>query len=308
MLSRTFARASVGVLALNLAVIVWGAFVRASKSGAGCGAHWPLCNGEVIVRPRNVAMAIELIHRATSGIALIAVAVMFVWALRKLPRGHLSRTGAIASMVLMLVEAALGAGLVLLRLVDADASLARAVYLAAHLTNTFLLLAALSLTAWGAYGGRAPRVAARPRAATALLAACGCVLALGVTGGITALGDTLFRATSLAAGMAQDADPASHFLIRLRVVHPALALCTALYLVLTVWAARHGSANRRSTDLAWALTVLFVCQLGIGVMNLLLLAPVWTQLVHLLVADLVWVALVLFCASALEPESREVIA
>ena len=47
-MSRSFARFAGAVLGYNLLVIVWGAYVRASGSGAGCGNHWPLCNGVVV--------------------------------------------------------------------------------------------------------------------------------------------------------------------------------------------------------------------------------------------------------------------
>ncbi|MFN8454080.1 MAG: COX15/CtaA family protein [Anaerolineae bacterium] len=61
------------VLAYNLAVILWGAFVRASGSGAGCGSHWPLCNGEVIPRTPQMETLVEFTHRLTSGLALLLV-------------------------------------------------------------------------------------------------------------------------------------------------------------------------------------------------------------------------------------------
>ena len=157
------------VLLYNLAVIAWGAYVRATGSGAGCGAHWPLCNGEVLVRPQTVEMLIEFSHRATSGLALISVVVMFFWAKRLSPPGHPVRLGANLSLGFMLSEAALGAGLVLFQLVADDASVARAFAVAAHLLNTFLLLAALTLSVFWASGGAAlaPAAARTGRCATA---------------------------------------------------------------------------------------------------------------------------------------------
>ena len=145
-----FARYAWGLLVYDLAVVAWGAYVRATGSGAGCGAHWPLCNGELVPRSPPVAMLVELSHRATSGTALVASVVLAVWALRAFPRGHLARAGAIASATFMAGEAIIGAGLVLFRLVAHDESLARAVSLCLHLSNTFLLLASTALTAWWA--------------------------------------------------------------------------------------------------------------------------------------------------------------
>ena len=136
------------VLAYNVAVILWGAYVRATGSGAGCGAHWPLCNGEVVPRAPQVATVIEFSHRFSSGLTLIAIAVLVVWIFRVCAPGHPARLGAVLSGVLIVTEAAVGAGLVLFRLVADNASMARAMFVGVHLLNTFLLLGALTLTAW----------------------------------------------------------------------------------------------------------------------------------------------------------------
>src|SRR5689334_1454626 len=137
-----------GVLALNLLVILWGAYVRATGSGAGCGAHWPLCNGEVIPRAPQAEMLVEFTHRLSSGVALLTVAGLLVWALRIYPRGHVARRGAQLAMLFMVSEALVGAGLVLFKLVADNDSLYRAVAIVVHLANTFLLLASITLTAW----------------------------------------------------------------------------------------------------------------------------------------------------------------
>ena len=105
------------VLVYNLAVIAWGAYVRATGSGAGCGAHWPLCNGEIMIRPESVKQAIEFSHRVSSGLALVAVVAMVVWAWKITKPGEPVRLGAGLSLGFMLSEAALGAGLVLFGLV-----------------------------------------------------------------------------------------------------------------------------------------------------------------------------------------------
>ncbi|HLQ23560.1 MAG TPA: COX15/CtaA family protein, partial [Gemmatimonadales bacterium] len=142
-----FAKYAWGVLAANVAVVLWGAFVRASGSGAGCGSHWPLCQGVVIPADPATATLIELAHRVTSGTALLLVAGLFVWSRRVAPRGSVVRRGAALSLVFMLGEALLGAGLVLFALVAHNDSLTRAFSLGAHLLNTFLLLGSLALTA-----------------------------------------------------------------------------------------------------------------------------------------------------------------
>ena len=136
------------VLVFHLGVVVWGAFVRASGSGAGCGERWPLCNGQIVPRAPLTATLIEFSHRLTSGVALVSVVVLVIWAYRVFPKGNGVRRGAFLALVCTTIECAIGAALVLLRMVAANSSLSRGLWLAAHLMNTLFLLAALSVTAW----------------------------------------------------------------------------------------------------------------------------------------------------------------
>lgn len=306
-MERTFARFSWGVLAYNLAVIVWGAFVRATGSGAGCGAHWPMCNGEVVPREPSLETMIELTHRATSGLALVLVVAQLMWALNLFPRGHRTRSLAITTMVLMCLEALIGAGIVLLRLVEDDQSVARAGWIAMHLVNTFLLVAALTLTPWSVtHTERAP--SGRGGLSSALSFGAIGLLVIGIAGAITALGDTLFPAESLASGVAADLSDTAHFLVRLRVIHPVIAalgsvylLVLAAFLALTRRSGRHGHETR---TLSIAVACLVVVQLLAGLLNLALLAPVWMQLVHLVLADLLWIAFVLMSDAASHTVAR----
>lgn len=300
---RGFVRYSWFVLAYNLAVILWGAFVRATGSGAGCGRHWPLCNGEVVPRAEQVATLIEFTHRLTSGLAGLLVIAMVVWAVRAFPRGHLARRGAWLTLVLIIVEGGLGAGLVLLELVADNSSVARAVAMGVHLVNTLLLIGAITLTAlWGA-GWGALRLRGQGLVGWLIGVGVAAMLLLGATGAITALGDTLFPVASFHEGVLQELDPYSHFLVRLRVYHPALAIVTGIYLIAAgqvIYRRRPDQGTARATA---ALILLFLAQLGVGVINIALLVPVAVQLIHLLMADLVWVALVILAAAALGREA-----
>jgi heme A synthase len=285
------------VLIYNLGVIAWGAYVRATGSGAGCGNHWPLCNGEVVPRAETVQLLIEFSHRATSGLALASVVVLLVWALRASRPGDTARTGATLSMAFMISEAILGALLVKFQLVANDASAARAVAVSAHLLNTFLLLASLTLTVYGGTNQRRPRL--HGHTAEALTAVLGAVALLVVScaGAVTALGDTLFPSASLQAGLAADLSSTSHVLIRLRTIHPVLAVMVAVYLTISVWPA--ATAGRGGSATARTLIALVAVQLAAGGLNVLVLAPVWLQLVHLLLADAVWIAYVFLAAERL---------
>jgi heme a synthase len=296
MLSR-LARYAWMVLAYNVAVILWGAYVRATGSGAGCGAHWPLCNGEIVPRAAGTATIVEFSHRLSSGVALIAIAVLVAWTFRACRRGDPARSAAAASGVLILSEAAVGAGLVLFQLVADNATMARAMFVAVHLLNTFLLLGALSMTGWW-LSVRQPRAASR-RPLIPLLIGCGALLIAGASGAVAALGDTLFPSASLAEALRSDLSLTSHMLIRLRVFHPVLAIAAAVTLALCarrLGVVAGGEGSRRGARLLIALTA---GQIALGFFNVVLLAPVWLQLAHLLVADALWIGFVLLGAEAM---------
>ncbi len=300
-----FAKFAWGVLLYNIAVVVWGAYVRASKSGAGCGEHWPDCNGQIIPQAPTIKTIIEFTHRTTSGLAGILVIVLLVWAFRAFARGHVVRWGAVLSFVFIVIEGLIGAVLVKKGLVAENNSVARALVISIHLANTLILLAVLTLTAWWA---KLKTDAGWPLQFTGnwklALILGGCllgVIGLSVTGAITALGATLFPVNSLAEGLARDLSP-RHFLESLIWIHPVAAVFVGLVLtfcVVFIGALRTGQTIAALTKIQIGLVVV---QLICGGVNLLLHAPVWLQLVHLLMADLVWVNLVLFTAAVLAVE------
>lgn len=291
---RALRRFAWGVLAYNVAVIVWGSAVRATGSGAGCGDHWPLCNGTVVQHHPAVATLIELAHRTTSGIDMVCVLALLFWTFAAVPRRHLARAWAVAVLVLTLNEALLGALLVLLGHTAQDRSPARAVYLGLHLTNTLLLLGALALTAHflsrrnGATRGgiaiHAPRLAVAGLIAT---------LIVGVSGSLAALGDTLYPASNLLAAIAQDFSAGSSWLLRIRWLHPALSLVAGAFIVWLIARSLRRPADR---GLAFLVLALLALQYVLGVADLALLAPTWMQMAHLLGADLLWIALVVLTA------------
>jgi heme A synthase len=301
-----FAKFAWGVLAYNLAVILWGAYVRASGSGAGCGSHWPLCNGEVIPQTPQVATMIEFTHRLSSGLALLLVFGLIIWAFRRYPAGHSVRLGAGLSMFFMITEALVGAGLVLFELVAYDTSTTRALVIAIHLINTFLLLASLVLTAWWASGGRPVQFKGQGGPGWMMALAFLAMLLLGASGAVTALGDTLFPATSLVEGLQQKFSPTAHVLVRLRLWHPLIAIAAGAYAIVVI-----GIVNTRLPDLlarriGRVFTVLYFMQLASGSLNVVLLAPIWLQLWHLLLSDVLWITLVLFAAAAFAQKVRQV--
>ncbi|GAB4503426.1 MAG: hypothetical protein Fur0043_04180 [Anaerolineales bacterium] len=301
MKNKRFALFTWGVLGWNLIVILWGAYVRASGSGAGCGRHWPLCNGQVLPRAPGEEMLIEFTHRLLSGVDILLVAAMLVWGLRIASKDHPLRKGLMASGIFLGLEALLGAGLVLFELTAQNASVARAMAVALHLANTFLLIASLTLTAYWASGGKPVQVGGRGGKVWLLGTGLLGMILIGMSGAVTALGDTLFPAGSLAEGIAQELDVGAHFLVRLRVYHPVIAVLVAgysLYLVRILFGKTHDLARKLLLGLAAAGSL----QLAVGLVNLVLLAPIFMQIIHLLTADLTWIFYILTTAAMLAKE------
>ena len=296
-----------GVLAYFVAVILWGTLVRATGSGAGCGDHWPLCNGTVMQHSPRLDTMIEFTHRLTSGLSFFSVVALMVWIYRTTVRGHLARAAAVSSVVFTLIEAILGALLVKLGLTAQSQSPLRPAYLALHLTNTLLLLAALTLTAHMLSRSKGfLRDSIRVVAPFGAVASVVVVLVVGVTGSLAALGDTLFPASSLGQALAQDFSSTSGWLVRWRWTHPTVAFLSSVFLIwLLVRAAQRparGTTHWDNRGLSALVLLLLAAQYVLGVLDVFLLAPVWLQVAHLLGADLLWVALVVLTARlTLEP-------
>jgi cytochrome c oxidase assembly protein subunit 15 len=290
-------RFSWGVLVYFVAVILWGTLVRATGSGAGCGNHWPLCNGTVIQHSASVNTLIEFTHRITSGLSLLAVVGLLIWTYRGTARGHLARGMAAASVAFTLIEAVLGALLVKLGYTAQSQSPMRPAFLALHLTNTLLLLAAITLTAHmlnrsKGYMRGSVRLVAPLGAVVGVLG----VMIVGVTGSLAALGDTLFPASSLGAALAQDFSVTSGWLVRWRWTHPAFAFGASVFLIWILVRAARRSSHWDNRGLSGLVLLLLAAVYALGLADVILLAPVWVQVAHLLAADSLWAALVVLTA------------
>ena len=286
-----------GVLAYFIAVILWGSLVRATGAGAGCGNHWPLCNGTVLQHSASINTVIEFTHRITSGISFFSSVGLLVWTFAGTLRGHLARPAAAAVVIFTLIEAMIGALLVKLGLTAQSQSPLRPWYLALHLTNTLLLLAALTMTAH-----LLSRKHGYLRGTIRLVAPLGTsigvavVLIVGVTGSLAALGDTLFPATSLGSALAQDFSATSGWLVRWRWTHPTIAFLASVFLIWILVRAAQRTTEWDNRGLSALVLVLLAAQYVLGVLDVVLLAPVWLQIAHLLGADLLWAALVVLTA------------
>lgn len=295
-----------GVVFYNVLVILWGALVRATGSGAGCGNHWPLCNGQVIPVSPGAHTVIEFTHRMMTGGSTLVVVALLVWVLRATVRGQAARGFAIASAVLLLNEALLGALLVKLGYVAENQSAGRMVLLSIHLSNTLLLVAALTLTARMLSTGQRWAELRGPRRVGLAVSGLLATIVVGVSGSMAALGDTLFPASSLRGAFAQDFAANSPWLLRLRLVHPISAAVAGVFIVwLVARSLRSADSSRETRNAAQLVSALLVSQFVLGVADVLLLAPAWMQILHLLGADLFWVALVMLAAASAWPETSE---
>ena len=299
-----FAKFAWFVLAYNIVVIIWGAFLRASLSGDGCGQHWLTCGGEVVPSAPQFKTVIEFSHRLSTGLAFFVVLILFVWAFRKFGKNQAIRKAALASFVFIVAEALIGAGLVLTGNTAENWTASRPFWMAAHLITTFSLLAALTLTARFASGGKTFDLKAAPKVLFLLGLAIFGILLVGMSGSIAALSSMLFPSSSLAEGVAKDFSATSHYLLRLRVSHPILSVSVGVFLILLAgWVKSKAKESTETNRWANLLIILVGIQFLSGALTLLLLAPIILQLVHLLLADAVWITFVLMSASVLAEQN-----
>jgi len=294
MTPRFFKPFALGIFAYTLLVVLWGYFLRISESGDGCGTDWPLCHGSVIPEGSHFPTWVEFIHRVTSGVTLLLVLLLVVVARRAFPPRHPVRWAAGLSLLFTLTESLFGAILVLFGWVATDISTARILIRPFHVTNTFLLMAALALTAWWAWREETHRPQVRAIGGRMGLALFG-ILALAWTGSWTGLAGTAFPASTVAEGVRQYLDP-EHILIYLRMTHPLVAVVAALYLGRVSLHFRGMNPIGIQGRLATGVGVLAGAQLLVGPLTILLLQPAWLRLFHLFLADLLWVGTVLLAA------------
>ncbi|MFV1970086.1 MAG: heme A synthase [Acidimicrobiia bacterium] len=293
---RVFPYVAWATLGFNVLVILWGTVVRATGSGDGCGASWPKCGQQFVPANPTVETLIEFTHRASSFLAGLGVAAVFFLAMWVWPKRHLVRKAATVSGIFIVIEALLGASLVLFGWVDDDISAARMVVVPLHLVNTFMLLGSLAVTAWWGSGFAQPKTEGKERSIRWLWVGGVVLLIIGGTGALNALADTIFPASSVAEGVADEFGPSAPILLRLRLIHPVVAIAGGL---LVAWiaadTARFGSV--RTKRIAAAVSFVVLSQFFVGIANIFFLTPLSIQVIHLMVADVLWLSFVLFGAS-----------
>ncbi|MEO8648433.1 MAG: COX15/CtaA family protein [Acidobacteriota bacterium] len=302
--SGAFAKYAWFVLAFNILVILWGVFLRASKSGDGCGRHWLTCGGEVVPSAPELKTVIEFTHRITSAFDGLLVILLLAWAiyrwrsLRDEGFENFELKAAVGAFVFVVIEGLLGAGLVLTGNTAETLTPERPFWMAAHLVNTLILLTFLTLTAWFASGGARLALKADSRARIVIAVAVAAFLCIGITGSIAALSSMIFPSQTLAEGLDKDFSATSNFLLRLRLLHPIISILSAIFLIFAAgWLRRRSNDDRGVVRWSNILSILVLVQIAFGAATLLTLAPIVMQLGHLLLADAIWISIVMLAAS-----------
>jgi len=255
------ARFAWAALGCNVIVVLWGAFVRATGSGAGCGNQWPRCS--VLKTSANAQTIIEFTHRITSGVALLMVAILLLWCWRTTSKGNWARYSAFLATVFLANEALLGAALVLFGHVARDQSAGRTLFLCLHFGNTLLLFAALALTAaWLQSGSKSFTLIKNRTEVSVAVIGLLAVLAIGMTGTVAALGDTFLPATSLGASILREFSSDSPGLLHFRLVHPVLAGMAGAYLIWLLL--RKPSRRVCQSHTSLAILILLFLQIGLA--------------------------------------------
>ena len=279
-----------GLLVYTILVIIWGAWVRISHSGDGCGDTWPLCHGQLIPEAQRGKTWVEYGHRLMSGIYGWVV-LYFYWVARKLyPKDHFARKAALATLIFMITEALLGAKLVLFKLVTTNDTPYRAFVMGLHQLNSFMLTGAVALTFAGANAN--DTLPAPTQAFRRFKYLPWVIVVLGITGAWAALSNSLFPTDNLFEGFLADFNTESHFLIRLRGLHPVLAVLGAGSLALFFWTkAQTADENPALQKKSLHMSLILIFGIFFGMATLFLHAPTWMKITHLTLAHAIWVIL-----------------
>ena len=284
--SRLFTTLAFATAFLTVGLIVFGAIVRVTDSGLGCGNQWPLCNGTIFPPLDNLTAWIEWLHRlfaaliGTFGIATLVVAI------RAYRGGRIQRlplVATVAAAILFFVQSILGAIVVVLDLPPTSVTL--------HLGTAMLLLAALLIAAIASVYRPAERPDASDRVTALAYVTTALSFVIILTGALVrGSGATLACVTWPDCNGAifpfdQGSLQTIHMLHRFAVV--ALGV-TLLLLVWSAWTSRSGSVRA----LALLALVAYLCQAAVGALVVLSRADSLWAAGHVGFAAATWAFLV----------------
>ena len=282
-------------LILSIISIIAGAVVRATGSGDGCGSSWPSCNGRVIPSLNSASEQIEFSHRAISGLLLIVTVVIFIKSFKdSVPSLQKKVINYLTFFVLL--EALIGAVIVLYEWVGMNSSIPRIAAVPLHLVNTFGLLAMYTVLFKLVQN---PKIKISSLIDRNFKIITFLFVLTGATGSIAALADVLFPSESFVAGIVEDFDSTSELLTRLRVLHPIAS--TVLSIMLFNESKRLEIKFNLKTN---QIKILVISGVTLGVLNVFININIFLSVVHLLVADLLWITYIYI---SMEKNSKKIL-
>ena len=268
-------------LFLSIASILAGAFVRATGSGDGCGATWPTCKGKIIPALSDTSELIEFSHRSVSGVLLVVTLIIFAKT-RRFQKDSLVRTVTNFLTFFVILEALIGAVIVIFEWVGLNSSLPRIIAVPIHLVNTFGLLGSYAILCKILQDDLEN---IRPMFNKNFILISSLFLLSGATGSITALADVLFPSASFIEGFLADFDKTSEVLTRLRILHPIVS--STLSIVLYAYAT---GISKKYNVRVKPLQLLIIFAVFLGVFNVLSNIILPLSILHLAIADFLWIS------------------
>lgn len=284
MRSRLFFALALTTALLTIGLIVFGAVVRVTDSGLGCGNQWPLCNGTIIPPLDNLTAWIEWLHRLFAiliGLLGLVTLVVAMRAYRKQNSRVLAAT--VVAALLFAFQSALGALVVVLDLPPTAVTL--------HLGTAMLLLGALLVAAvLSTYKPR--RVYGR--SAFTMLAYITTALSLVVilSGALVRGSGATLACTDWPLCNGELLPFSQGALATIHVLHRLIVVALGLSLVFLLAAARRSAVDRRMQSLTILALVMYLAQAGVGALFVLsAAAPLWGA-AHVGMAAATWALLI----------------
>ena len=286
------------LLVCTVAVIVSGDVVQATSSGAGCGESWPRCDGALFPSISDAHTAIEFTHRIATTVLSLGFIILVIGAWKLYSRHHHIWTTTLIASGFLIVEILLGAALVLFGWVESNASWGRVFADVLHVINTFLLVGSIALIAWFARGYPTLNIDFSKYPTKLLTGSVTVILLIAITGTINSLADTL----ALSNEVDIDETPIALILINVRALHPVIAIVGGLGIFYVMLRLNYVTNDNFSKPLI-AVQAVIIVQFVVGMLNVLLLTPLEIQIVHLILAETLWVLVVLLIAQILTIDS-----
>lgn len=264
-------------------LVLIGSIVRVTGHGLGC-PDWPLCYGRPIP-PALGSAWVEFSHRLFASITGVQVVILAILAGRiRQQRPRLFRAGLFAGGLLV-IQIMLG-GLHVITEIPPETGLA-------HTATALLLVGTLALMfAMESRPGQLLRqaAAAAPIAGRLPILTAAATYLLLLTGStVTRSGASLACLSFPACGAVQNA---TRQLVEIQMTHRVAAFAVAgLAVVTLVWLLRRTRkpALRR---FAYLIGGLLLLQFTLGILNVALLLPAWTRVLHLTIGATFWSAMV----------------